>query len=192
MKKIFNYFLRGLIFVFPVFATLYIIIAMVQWSNSVFNAWLYQLFGVDIPGLGILSVFIIISIIGFIFSMAFIRPLFGYFERFIAKVPLVKIIYSSLKELTEAFVGDKKRFSQPVIADFGGAEGMNVRRIGFMTQDNLEEIGLDEMVTVYCPHSYNFSGNIYLLPRDAVQPLNANAADVMKYVISAGVTRIGE
>lgn len=189
MKKVFNYFLRGLIFVFPIFATLYIIIAMVQWSNTVFNAWLYYWLGVDVPGLGILTVFLGIALIGFIFSRAFVRPLYGYFDRFMAKVPLVKIIYSSLKDLTEAFVGDKKRFNNPVIADFSG-EGMNMQRIGFVTQTDLSDIGLEDMVTVYCPHSYNFSGNIYLLPQKAVTPLEANATDVMKYVISAGVTRL--
>lgn len=192
MKKIFNYFLRGLLFVFPVFATLYIIIASVRWSDAVFNAWLYNWLQIDIPGLGLLTVFLGVTLIGFFFSRAFVRPVYGYFDRFMARVPLVKIIYTSLKELTEAFVGDKKKFNQPVVADFGGPQGMQFKRIGFITQRDLSEIGLDEMVTVYCPHSYNFSGNLYILPRQAVRPIDLNSTDVMKYVISAGVTRLNE
>lgn len=169
MKNIVNYFFRGLLFVFPVVATLYIIIAAVQWSNTVFNDLLYQWLGVDIPGLGIITVFFAVSLIGYLFSRAFVKPVVGYFDRFMAKVPLVKIIYTALKELTEAFVGDKKRFNRPVIADFSN-EGMNMQRIGFVTQTDLSDIGLEDMVTVYCPHSYNFSGNTYLLPRKAVPP----------------------
>ena len=189
MKNIFNYFLRGLLFVFPVFATLYIILVSVQWSNTVFNELFYDSLGVDIPGLGILTVFLGVALIGYIFSRAFIKPLVAYFDRFMAKVPLVKIIYTSLKELTEAFVGDKKRFNQPVLADFS-TTGQAYKRIGFVTQENLSDIGLEEMVTVYCPHSYNFSGNLYILPRESVTPLDINSTEAMKYVISAGVTRL--
>ena len=189
MKNLFNYFLRGLLFVFPVFATLYLIIVAVRWFNVVFNDLLYDWLGADIPGLGIITVFLGVALIGFIFSRAFIKPIVHYFDRFMAKVPLVKIIYTSLKELTEAFVGDKKRFNQPVVADFGG-NGQSFKRIGFVTQQDLKAIGLEDMVTVYCPHSYNFSGNLYILPRSSVTKLDINATDAMKYVISAGVTRL--
>ena len=189
MKNIFNYFLRGLLFVFPVFATLYIILVSVQWSNTVFNELFYDSLGADIPGLGILTVFLGVALIGYIFSRAFIKPLVAYFDRFMARVPLVKIIYTSLKELTEAFVGDKKRFNQPVLASFG-TNGQAYKRIGFVTQENLSDIGLEDMVTVYCPHSYNFSGNLYILPRASVSPLDINSTEAMKYVISAGVTKL--
>lgn len=190
MKNIVNYFFRGLLFVFPVVATLYIIIAAVQWSNSVFNNLLYQWLGVDIPGLGIITVFVAVSLIGYLFSRAFVKPMVGYFDRFMTKVPLVKIIYTSLKELTEAFVGDKRRFNKPVIADFTQAEGSTVKRIGFITQTDLSNLGLINMVSVYCPHSYNFSGNLYILPKEAVTPVELSSADVMKYVVSAGVTKL--
>lgn len=190
MKNILNYFFRGLLFVFPVAATLYIIITAVQWSNNVLNSLLFQWLGVDIPGLGILTVFMAVSLIGFIFSRAFVRPVVSYFDGFMAKVPLVKIIYTSLKELTEAFVGDQKRFNQPVIAEFCLGDGQPMKRIGFITRTDLTNLGLSDMVAVYCPHSYNFSGNLYLLSQDAVTPINLSSADVMKYVISAGVTRL--
>lgn len=190
MKNIINYFFRGLLFVFPLVATLYIIIAAAQWSNNVLNELLFESVGIDIPGLGIVTVFLVVSLIGFLFSRAFVRPIVSYFDRFMAKVPLVKIIYTSLRELTEAFVGDKKRFNKPVIADFSNTAGNSMKRIGFITQTDLSNLGLDEMVAVYCPHSYNFSGNLYLLPRENVAPVNLSSTDVMKYVISAGVTKL--
>ena len=187
MRTIFNYFLRGLLFVFPLAATLYIIISAVRWSNQTFNDLLFEWLNLDIPGLGIITVFIVVTLIGYVFSRAFTRPIVNYFESFLARVPLVKIIYTSLKELTEAFVGDKKRFNKPVLVQIGSE---NLKRIGFVTQKDMHEIGLEEMVAVYCPHSYNFSGNLYLVPKSHVTPLNLNSTDVMKFVVSAGVTKI--
>ncbi len=187
MRTLFNYFLRGLLFVFPLAATLYIMISAIIWSNETFNGLLFEWLNVDIPGLGIITVFFGVALIGYIFSKAFTRPMVYYFEEFLSRVPLVKIIYTSIKELTEAFVGDKKRFNKPVLVKLGSGE---LQRIGFVTQEDLQELGLSEMVAVYCPHSYNFSGNLYLVPASHVTPLNKNATDVMKFVISAGITKI--
>lgn len=188
MKKIFNYFLRGLLFVLPVVLTVYIIISLVQWANNFFN----ELFNVNIPGLGIVAVFILITITGYIFSRAFIKPVVQYFDRLLARVPLVKIIYTALKELTEAFVGDKKKFNKPVLVDFNLAEGTMMKRVGFITQENLSDLGLKDMVTVYCPHSYNISGNVYIMPANSVTPLEADSSEVMKYAMSGGVTHLSQ
>ena len=185
MRPIINNFLRGLLLVFPIGATLYVIYSAIRWSNNFFNDLLFEWLNLDIPGLGIITVFLGISAIGYIFSRAITRPIVTYFERFLKKVPLIKIIYSSLKELTEAFVGDKKRFNKPVIIDLGG---MEAKRIGFVTQKDLTQLGIEDMVAVYCPHSYNFSGNLFLVPAENVTPVNFNSSDVMKYIVSGGVT----
>lgn len=187
MRTVFNYFLRGLLFVFPLAATLYIMVSAIIWSNQTFNNLLFEWLNIDIPGLGIITVFLVVALIGYIFSKAFTRPLVYYFEELLSRVPLVKIIYTSIKELTEAFVGDKKRFNKPVLVQIGSGE---LQRIGFVTQKDLQELGLDEMVAVYCPHSYNFSGNLYLVPKTHIRLLDMNATDVMKFVVSAGVTKI--
>lgn len=187
MRTVFNYFLRGLLFVFPLVATLYIMVSAITWSNETLNDLLFRWLSVDIPGLGIITVFFGVAVLGYVFSKAFTRPLFYYFEQLLVKVPLVKIIYTSIKELTEAFVGDKKRFNKPVLVQLGSE---NLKRIGFVTQKDMQEFGLADTVAVYCPHSYNFSGNLYLVPKDHITPLQMNSTDVMKFVVSAGVTKI--
>ena len=187
MHPLFNNFLRGLLLVFPIGATLYIIYSAIHWANDVFNNLLFEWLSIDIPGLGIVTVFFGIAAVGYIFSRAFTRPIVNYFERIIARVPIIKIIYTSLKELTEAFVGDKKRFNKPVLVDIGGLEA---KRMGFVTQKDLSQLGVENMVAVYCPHSYNFSGNLYLVKSEKVQPLDINSTDVMKYIVSGGVTNI--
>lgn len=187
MRNLLNYFFRGLIFVFPVGATIYILLVSISWANSTFNNLLYQLFGIDIPGLGILVVVAAITLTGIFVSLAFTRPIVRFFDRAISKMPLVKIIYTSLKELTEAFVGEKRKFNKPVLVEIHGPD---IYKLGFITQNNLEELGHDELVAVYCPHSYNFSGNLFLVHRSKIEALPHNAADTMKYIVSAGVTQL--
>ncbi|MDX1639182.1 MAG: DUF502 domain-containing protein [Balneolaceae bacterium] len=187
MKSLLNNFLRGLLLVFPLGATLYIIYASVNWANDSLNRLLFEPFNLDIPGLGIITVFLGVSLLGYICTRAFTRPIIHYFENFLTRVPLVKIIYTSIKELTEAFVGDKKKFTKPVLVKLNDS-GLN--KLGFITDEDLSEFGLHEIIGVYCPHSYNFSGNLFFVRREAVVPLDANPSEVMKYIVSAGVTEM--
>lgn len=187
MKVLFNNFLRGLLLVFPVGATLYIIFSAVNWANDSLNTLLFEPFNVDIPGLGIITVFLAVALLGYIFTRTFTRPLVNYFEEFLSRVPLVKIIYTSIKELTEAFVGEKKRFNKPVLMKLNEGE---VYKVGFVTGENLSNFGMKDMVAVYCPHSYNFSGNLFFVKKESVIPIKVNSADVMKFVVSAGVTDV--
>ncbi len=187
MKALFNNFFRGLLLVFPLSATIYIVYALVDWANESLNTLIFEPFSIDIPGLGILTVFLGVTLLGYICTRAFIRPLVTYFERLISKLPLVKIIYTSIKELTEAFVGEKRKFNQPVIIQMNN-DGLS--RLGFITNQDLSDLELEGMVAVYCPHSYNFSGNLFLVERSSVTPVDLNPTEVMKYIISAGVTDI--
>lgn len=189
MRPLINNFLRGLLLVFPIGATIYIIYSAIRWSNNFFNDLLFEWLSIDIPGLGIITVFFGIAAIGYIFSRAITSPIITYFERLLKKVPFIKIIYTSLKELTEAFVGDKKRFDKPVLIDLGS---MEAKRIGFITQKDLSQLDIKDMVAVYCPHSYNFSGNLYLVPSQNVTSLDFNSTDVMKYIVSGGITNMAD
>lgn len=186
MKTLLNYFLRGLLFVFPVFATIYIIFLLVNWANDLFNDLLFSWLTVHIPGLGLLAAVLLIVLLGFLVSRVVTQPFFNFLERLMGRTPLIKILYSAIRDLTEAFVGDRKKFNRPVLVRF--AEGVD--RIGFLTEGNLETSGIENRVTVYCPHSYNFSGNLFLVDPDRVRPLDLHPADAMKFAVSAGVTRL--
>ena len=186
MKSIFNYFFRGLLFVLPIFATFYIVIVIINWANETLNSLLYSWLPFEIPGLGILTVFLLIILLGMAVSWAFSKPIFNYFEDLIARTPLVKIIYTALKDFTGAFFGKKKKFNQPVLVNL--TDGVD--RIGFITEKSLGHIGIENRVAVYCPHSYNFSGNLFLIAPDKITPLDIPPADAMKFVVSAGVTNI--
>ncbi|NBB76268.1 MAG: DUF502 domain-containing protein [Bacteroidetes bacterium] len=186
MKSLINYFLRGLLFVLPIFATVYIIVVLVNWANETLNALLFSWLPFQIPGLGIVSAFLMIVLLGLAVSWTISRPIFSYFEKLISRTPFVKIIYTALKDFTEAFVGNKKKFNRPVVVSF--SEGVD--RIGFITDSDLAYLQIRNRVAVYCPHSYNFSGNLYLVDPLKVKPLQINPADAMKYAVSAGVTQV--
>jgi len=102
----------------------------------------------------------------------------------LSKLPLVSILYSSIKDLIGAFVGDKKSFDRPVVVYLSE----NTCVVGFITRDDLAFLGLTEYVSVYLPQSYNFAGNLLLVRSDSVKPISANSSDVMAFLVSGGVS----
>jgi uncharacterized membrane protein len=145
--------------------------------------------GFNIPGLGILIILISIALIGFILSSIIFRPLWRFVERLMVRAPLVKIIYTSVKDLLEAFVGQKKKFTEPVLVKINNTT--DLQKIGFITAKDLDILGLgNDKVAVYLPHSYAFSGNLFIAPVENITPINAAPAEVMKFIVSAGVTKI--
>lgn len=186
MKTLFNYFFRGMLIILPVSITLYFIYATLVWMNELFNNFFYSWFSYEVPGLGIITGFALITLIGFVMTQTFLKPILHLFEKLLTKTPFVNIVYSSLKDLTEAFVGDKKKFTKPVAIEFSEPAGM--KRFGFITQESLEHFGLKDEIAVYCPHSYNFSGNLYLVPRDKVTPIKTDSTNFMRFIVSGGVT----
>ena len=176
-KRILTYFFRGLLFVVPIALTAYVVVLTIQFLDG--------LIPIPIPGLGIVAMIAFITFVGYLASMFLTRPLFDVFDKWVIKVPFINILYTSIKDLMSAFVGDKKKFNIPVLVRL--SEGMS--RLGFITQDNLVQIGEEELVAIYFPHSYNFSGNLYLVPKSNVRILHdVKSTDVMKFIVSGGVS----
>jgi len=181
--SIFKYFLRGLLYTVPLALTVYII-----YQPFIFIDGLVPF---PIPGLGILTFFAFITLVGLLGSSFLLRPLRRYWDELLTRLPLVKTIYSAIHDLMSAFVGDKKRFNVPVLVQL--SKDAQLERLGFITQEDLTILGIDQSkVAVYLPHSYNVSGNVYIVPRESVQPLDANSAEVMKFIVSGGVTDLDQ
>jgi uncharacterized membrane protein len=178
-RRILSYFFRGLLFLTPLAITSYII--------YVSFLFLDNLIPVSIPGIGILVVLGLITFVGYLASLFFTKPLFDWFERGVFKIPFVSLLYTSIKDLMGAFVGEKKKFSSPVIVELSDT----LSRLGFITQEDLSSIGAPDFVAVYFPHSYNVSGNVYLVKKDKVKPLKGvKSTDVMKFMVSGGVSAL--
>jgi len=183
MKKILNFFLQGLLFVVPITITLWVIFKSILWIDSLLPFQvpikIPGMPSLEIPGLGLLTIFTGISLVGYISAKYIRNPLFSYIERMIERAPLVKLIYSSVKDLVEAFVGEKRRFNKPVLVVLEKESH----------KEDISEMGLSkEMVAVYLPFSYSFAGELIILPRENISPLNASGTDAMKFIISGGVT----
>ncbi|TRX52011.1 DUF502 domain-containing protein [Fulvivirga sp. M361] len=178
LNRLIRYFLRGLIFVVPLTLTVYIIYEIIEWLDG--------LIPIKVPGLGLLIIVCAITILGYLASFFITRPIFDQFEKYFTKIPLVSILYSSIKDLIGAFVGDKKRFNVPVTVALD--DSGTILKIGFITCDDLEEIGLPGYVSVYLPHSYNFSGNHFLVEKSKVKTCKMRSTAAMKFVVSGGVS----
>lgn len=181
-RRILNYFLRGLLILVPLALTIYIIVVSLQWIDG--------LIPIQVPGLGLIIVLATIVLFGYLASSFIAKPIFEMMEEVLLSLPLIGLIYSSIKDLLAAFVGDKKKFNQPVLVEMDPQH--KVCKMGFITQRNLSGVGLEDLVAVYLPHSYNFSGNLYLVPRQRVRLLHMPAADVMKFIVSGGVSGLPE
>lgn len=177
-----TYFFRGLLFVVPVALTIYILVVCIRWLDNLID--------ISVPGLGLLTIIASITLIGYLASTLLAAPLFRLLEEVLTKLPLVNIIYSSLKDLISAFVGDKKKFDRPVLVAL--SDDLNIRKPGFITQDDLTQLGLIDQVAVYLPHSYNFSGNLFIVPSQYVTPIEASSTAIMKFIVSGGVSGLEE
>lgn len=184
MKPILRSFFRGLLFVVPVVATIYILKVVFVELDSLVDV--DRMFGVYVPGLGIALWVVLITIIGAVGSSFIARWLMKLVDRLFQRVPLVKLIYGAIKDLLEAFVGDKKKFDTPVLVFLGEQIGGEV--LGFITRPELEWLGRPGSVAVYFPQSYNFAGSVVLFPRERLAPVDADRSDVMQFIVSGGVS----
>lgn len=188
-KKIFQYFLQGLLVTAPVAITGY----LVYWFVSSIDN-LVPLFQVRDDsgkimtrnyGLGFVVIIIALIIIGYLSSNFITSRIFSLFDHWLERAPGVKFIYSSIKDFFEAFAGNKRKFNKPVAVSIFHED---VFQIGFITDEDASEFGFKDYITVYVPFSYSFAGQTFLVPRNRVRPLDhIKAADAMKYVVSGGV-----
>jgi uncharacterized membrane protein len=190
-KKFFSYFLQGLLYITPLGATVFVIYITFNFIDGTANSILESLFEVKIPGLGIVLMLSIIAGIGYFGKTIFAHPLILLVDTILDRVPFLKIIYSSTKDFMSAFVGQKKKFTEAVMVRMN--KDTDIYKLGFITQRDLTQIGITEgYVAVYLPHSYNFSGNLFIVPVENVTAINAPSTEIMKFIVSGGVTEINK
>ncbi|MCF6289379.1 MAG: DUF502 domain-containing protein [Desulfobacterales bacterium] len=181
MKRLSRYFLEGLLVLVPLVVTIYVITVIFLKIDHLFNF--------TTPGLGVAATLLLITLVGFVASNFLTRKLVRLIETLFTRLPLIKMIYSSIKDLVNAFVGDKKSFNRPVLVSLSADNG--IQAVGFITRDNLEHIGISGRMAVYFPQSYNFAGNLVVVPNERVFPLDADPGDVMSFVVSGGISEAG-
>jgi len=185
VKRIINYFLQGLLFIAPIGITGYIVYLLFNFVDGILKEYIEMWLGIHIPGLGIIILIVLLIFIGFLGQTILARPFKVLFNRLMKRVPIIKVIYSAFNDLFSAFVGKGKKFNQPVLVMVNRES--NIEKLGFLTETDLGELGEKEKVAVYFPHSYNFSGELFIVPRESVRHVDVNPAEAMKFIVSAGV-----
>jgi len=190
LRRIFNYLIKGTIVLLPLAGAAFLIYWLFSSLDAALNlsTWMFMdEFGnpIYVPGLGIISVLVILIFVGFLITNFVTEPIYNWFGKIINKVPLFNTLYTSLKDFTEAFVGDAKKFNEPVMVEFNDT---GLKRIGFLTQRDLSKIGLEGEVMVYFPYAYSFAGQVAIAKAEKVTRLNISATDAMKLVVSGGVS----
>ncbi|MFZ2493565.1 MAG: DUF502 domain-containing protein [Thermoanaerobaculia bacterium] len=179
MNWLLKNFLRGLVVVVPIALTVYLLV-------QAFTA-VDRLLQLKTPGLGAAIIVAAIVAIGFLAGNFVGRELFGLTEKIFTKAPIVRLVYAAIKDLLEAFVGEKRRFDRPVVVTLTDEGGPRV--LGFVTQDEVAGLGVDGRIAVYVPFSYTWDGCLLFVAREKVEPLAADSASVMAMVVSGGVSR---
>lgn len=180
LRKLLSYFIKGLLITLPIYATYRILRGLMESIDEVLL--------LDTPGLGFIIVIGTILLIGLIGSTFITRPIIDLLDDIFSNIPFVKTIYTSVKDLMEAFVGEKKKFDKPVIIELTPG----IFKPGFITQEDLTLLELPGMVAVYMPHSYAFSGNLFLVEKNKIRKYKGESSNLMKFIISGGVIKLDD
>ena len=178
MKRIAAYFAQGLLFLIPIVATIYILYILFLRID--------QIFRFNTPGLGFLLTLALVTIIGFLVSTFLARGFANIVDSLFVRMPIGKMIYTSIKDLMNAFVGEEKQFDRPVLVNL--VPGSSVQIMGFVTRESLLGLGVGEGVAVYIPQSFNFGGSVIIAPKDQITPLQIESGKAMAFIVSGGVS----
>ncbi|MES2847589.1 MAG: DUF502 domain-containing protein [Bacteroidota bacterium] len=198
--KLFQYFLQGILVMAPIAITIWAITTAFTFIDGILPNVLHSIFPTmmedaagnikRIPGVGFVLVIALVLVVGYVSSSFIFGKVVEVFDQVLEKTPGIKFIYSTLKDFFEAFAGEKKKFTRNVLAN---VDDNDVWRVGFITQDDMEDFGLKDYVAVYVPMAYSVAGNVYIIPRLRVRPItNISATETMKFAVSGGVSNVDD
>ena len=189
-NKLVSYFLQGLLYIAPITIVIYIIYALFTFMDGILQNYFVDIFGSKIPGLGLLVLVIFIIFIGFLGKTIIADPLKKLFKNIIDKIPPLKFVYAAFDDIIAAFVGKEKRFNKPVLVKIN--KESDIEKLGFITEEELDFLEDKNKVAVYFPHSYNFSGELFIVPKANITPIDVKSSELMKFVVSARLTEISK
>lgn len=178
-QQLLRYFFQGVIIVSPLAVTVWAAYTVFDFLDLKNENW---------PrGIGFLIVVGSLLLIGWLGSTFFVwKFLIDFFDSILERTPFVKFIYTSVKDVVESFMGDKKKFNKPVLVRV--RSNPEIFQIGFITQSDLGKIGIEDKIAVYMPHAYAVSGFLFIVNKDDVIPLEMDPSRAMKMAVSGGMT----
>jgi uncharacterized membrane protein len=188
MKKLLDYFLQGMLYIAPLGITFYVIYLVFKKIDGLVLPYIEHFTKIHIPGLGLILLFFSIALVGYLGQKIVARPIKITIEKLLARAPIIQVVYTSIRDFLSAFVGKEKKFTQPVLVKVNKIS--DLEKIGFLTATDLSDLNIKNKVAVYFPHSYNFSGELFIVPSDQVIPLDISPAEAMKFIVSGGVSKL--
>lgn len=191
MNKLVRYFIQGLLTAAPLFITFYILVLLFNKVGSVLHALGFKVHPYIDPIIGFFGVITVVVLIGLLASSIVFQSIMLVIDRALEHTSFINTIYTSIKDLLAAFIGSKKKFNKPVLVLVNKETGS--QQLGFITQTDLTNLSIREgKVAVYMPHSYAFSGILLITPKENITLLNTGSTEVMKFIVSGGVTDIDD
>ena len=188
MKNFLKYFIQGLILFIPLIITVAVLMKLFDFFEGIFAFIGFSTNTLLNTGLGLIVTIGFVTVLGILASSFVFQQLFSFIENKLEHAPFIRHIYSPLKDFTNAFMGNKKRFNKPVLVLTNPQS--NVEEIGFITNQDLSYLHIKDKVAVYLPLSYSLSGKLIIVPSSQVTPIDADAAEVMKFTVSGGVSDV--
>jgi len=186
-------FLKGLAVVIPATLTLAILWWMARGAEEILGGVLVKFLpeGWYIPGMGLVSALAITILVGLLTHVILFQKLFALGETILNRLPLVKTIYSALKDFIGYLSPDSKMaLSKVVLVKLPGAE---FEQLGFVTREDFSrlpiKVTVEEPIAVYLPMSFQIGGYTLFLPRACLTPIDISFEDGMKLVLTGAVSR---
>jgi uncharacterized membrane protein len=188
MKTISSILLKGLVTILPIGLTVYFVYWLGVTTESLLSKPIKLAVGdAYFPGLGLITGFLLLFLIGLAVNAFLVRRLLGFGEELLLRVPVVKTVYSAIRDMTRLVNTDKKKgdLDRVVTIDVGPG-----RLIGFVTQEHANTLGLgggDDLIAVYMPMSYQIGGYTIYVPRSRVTETDLTVEQAMRIALTGGV-----
>ena len=187
-RRISNNFFKGILISAPIIITLYIAWGLIKFFDRKASP-LLGTFPFEIPGFGLITVFIFFAIIGFITTGLLGRIFSSFIEKVLSKMPVLRNIYSGLKQLFEAILAKKSNSFREVVLLEYPREG--IWAMAFLTGDTKGEVNRktkNQMVNIFLPTTPNpTSGFLLFVPKKDILRLTMTVEEGIKMIISAGM-----
>lgn len=189
MKMISKRLLAGLVAILPVVVTVYLLYWLATSAETFLGRFIQMILprGWYVPGMGVAAGMLLVFLVGILMQAWVVRTLVSWAERIVYRVPLIKTVYGSVRDLLSFLVqGQDPGLRQVVAVTFGES-----KVIGFVTREDLTdlpgEIGGEDIIAVYLPMSYQIGGYTVLVPRSAVQPVDMSLEKATRFILTGGV-----
>ncbi len=188
MKAFAKNFLNGIVTVVPIILVIYVVIKVFEFLDNILGQTFRGILQEDyVPGLGLLASILLITLLGWLSKQYISGKVVELLDKWLDRIPLVKSLYSIIKDTLQSFAGDKKSFSKVALVYIPGT---NMKAIGFVTSEEVDSIAdpLVDHIAVYVPQTFQVAGMTFLIPKEEVEILDMKAEDAMKFVLSGGMS----